>query len=221
MGKLIALEGLDGSGKTTQTGILIEKLKEENAINTLHIKFPDYDSPSSSLVKMYLAGDFGKNPEDVNAYAASTFYAVDRYASYKANWEKEYQAGSLIIVDRYVTSNIIYQLSKLPKNQWDEYINWLEELEYIRLGIPRPDKVIYLEVPVEISQELLIKRYEGKREKRDIHERNVVFLKECYESAAYATQRLGWCRISCCENGKMRSIDDISRDVLAAVKEIL
>lgn len=221
MGKLIAIEGLDGSGKTTQTKILMDRLRKTIGKEALHVKFPDYDSPSSSLVKMYLAGDFGNQPGDVNAYAASSFYAVDRYASYKKNWEPSYKKGLPIIVDRYVTANIIYQLSKLPKEQWDEYISWLEDLEYEKLGIPRPDRVLYLEVPVEISQELLLKRYEGESGKRDIHESNIAFLNACYESASYASKKLGWYKISCAENGKMRPIDVISEEIFNIVEPLL
>ena len=147
---LIVLEGLDGSGKSTQ----FERLSayfSENDIKHKAISFPDYDNPSSALVKMYLNGEIGKTPADVNAYAASSFYAVDRYACYKQFWEHDYKEGSLVLAARYVTSNCIYQMTKLPKEQWEDFIGWLEDYEYDKLGLPRPDKVIFLDMPIRIS----------------------------------------------------------------------
>ena len=145
MGKLIIMEGLDGSGKGTQAELLAKSLTEQG--KTLRkVTFPDYASDSSALVRMYLAGKFGDRPDDVNAYAASSFFSVDRYASYKTNWGEFYRSGGLVISDRYTTSNAVHQCSKLPPEQWDSFLNWLFDFEYNKIGIPAPDRVIYLAV---------------------------------------------------------------------------
>ena len=209
--KLIVIEGLDGSGKATQAKLLAESLKKEGT-KVREVSFPDYQSPSSSLVKMYLAGEFGTHPDDVNAYAASSFYAVDRYASFKRDWEGDYRNG-LIIADRYTTSNAIHQCAKLPKEQWDSYLTWLFHYEYVKLGIPAPDLVVYLKVDPEVSQKLLAKRYEGDMSKEDIHEKDQEYLKRCQEAARYCADRLGWRVVKCTENGDMRSIEKIQNEI--------
>lgn len=211
MGKLIVIEGLDGSGKATQAKLLTEKLISEG-VCVKQVSFPDYDSDSSALVKMYLNGEFGTHADDVNAYAASSFYAVDRYASFKKNWQSDYESG-VIIADRYTTSNAIHQCAKLPKEQWDEYLDWLFDYEYRMLGIPKPDSVIYLRVDPAVSQKLMTGRYEGHEEKKDIHEKDVEYLKRCQEAAAYCAEKLGWQIVECCENDEMRSIESISTDI--------
>ena len=168
-GRLIVIDGLDGSGKSTQfdrlLGILSPKLSVKG------ISFPDYDMPSATLVKMYLRGDFSKNAADVNAYAASTFYAADRYASYKLCWEKNYLNGDLILASRYVCSNAIHQMSKLPENEWDGFLEWLEDYEYDKLGLPRPDRTIILDIPVELSQQRLSERYDRLHRVRRVSNR--------------------------------------------------
>ena len=169
--RLIVIEGLDGSGKATQAKLLAENLAQQN-LRVREVSFPDYASESSALVKMYLAGAFGTHPDDVNAYAASSFYAVDRYASFKHDWQGDYEAG-LVIADRYTTSNAIHQCSKLPMEQWDAYLDWLFDFEYEKLGIPSPDLVVYLKVDPDVSQKLLSKRYDGHMEKEDIHEKDL------------------------------------------------
>ena len=209
--KLIVIEGLDGSGKATQAKLLAESLKKEG-LKVREVSFPDYQSPSSSLVKMYLAGEFGTHPDDVNAYAASSFYAVDRYAGFKRDWQKDYENG-VIVADRYTTSNAIHQCAKLPKEQWDSYLTWLFDYEYKLLRMPAPDLVIYLRVDPEISQKLLAKRYEGDLGKEDIHEKDQEYLKKCQESARYCADRLGWKEVECTENGVMRSIEDIQNKI--------
>lgn len=214
---LIVLEGLDGSGKATQTARLLAMLEKQGPVR--RVSFPDYESPSSSLVKMYLGGEFGTRPEDVSAYAASSFYAVDRYASFRKNWQQDYEAGQLILADRYVTSNIVYQLTKLPREEWAEYVRWEEDFEYHKLGLPRPDLVLFLDMPVEVSQKLLSGRYHGDEGKKDIHERDLAFLKSCRETALYAAERLGWKVIPCSWDGEPRSLAEIEADVAAAVKE--
>ena len=200
MRKLIIIEGLDGSGKSTQIKLLEEYLKS-NEIIYKKIKLPDYDSPSSTLVKMYLGGEFGSSADDVNAYAAGAFYAVDRYASFNLGWKKDYESGALIIADRYATSNSIYQMEKIEESKWDEYLEWSEDFEYNKLSIPRPDCVIYLDMPVEISQRLMTSRYDGDENKKDVHEVNVDFLNKCRKSALYTAEKQGW-KVIECSNGK-------------------
>lgn len=217
--KIIVIEGLDGSGKATQTKILAEKLISRG-IKVRKLEFPDYANPSSSLVKMYLGGEFGSKPEDVNAFAASAFYAVDRVASYLQFWKEDYEGDTVILSDRYATSNIIYQMSKLPRESWDEFIEWQADFEYYRLGIPQADLVIYLDVEPEVSQKLMAKRYSGDDSKKDLHEKNLRYLLECRESAVYASQKCGWRVINCCENGDIRAIDSIASDIEEIVNSI-
>ncbi len=219
-GRLIVIEGLDGSGKGTQTALLTSALTEKG-INVKQVSFPDYNNPSSSLVKMYLNGELGSKPDDVNAYAASSFYAVDRYASYKQFWQADYEAGAVILADRYATSNAIYQLSKLAENQRTAYLNWLEFYEYTQLQLPKPDAVIYLDVPIEISQQLLNKRYNGDTTKKDLHESNLEFLKQCRDSALYSAKVQGWHIVSCAKDGNLRSINDIHNEVVQLVLNAL
>lgn len=218
--KIIVIEGLDGSGKATQTKILAETL-ENKGYKVRKLEFPDYANPSSSLVKMYLGGDFGSNPNDVNAYAASAFYAVDRVASYLQFWKKDYEDGTVILSDRYATSNIIYQMSKLDDSQRDEFIEWQSDFEYNKLGIPQPDAVIYLDVEPDVSQKLMEKRYGGDMSKMDLHERNVKFLLDCRKSALYAAEKCNWKVINCCENGEIKSIERISEEIKEAIFDIL
>ena len=212
-GKLIVIEGLDGSGKTTQLNLLVNKLKQKNIKNIKQIKLPDYDSDSSSLVKMYLAGEFGKSPEDVNAYAASAFYAVDRFANYKTKWKADYENGTLIIADRYTTSNAYHQATKLPESEWKDYFKWLRDFEYNKLGIPEPDMVIYLDMPIEISQKMMTSRYNGNEEKKDIHEANVEYLQHCRKAAKAAATQLGSSVIDCADNDMPRSIESIGDEI--------
>lgn len=220
MGKVIVIEGLDGSGKATQTERLYELLSARG-VQVRRVSFPDYDSPSSALVKMYLNGEFGSDPGDVNGYAAATFYAVDRYASFKKDWGKAYDDGAVILCDRYATSNAVYQMTKVPQCEREEYLRWLEELEYCRLGIPRPDLVIYLDVPTDISQSLMSRRYDGDESKKDLHERNLAYLAQCGESARYSAMKLNWKVISCVRDGKMRSIDDISAEIAKLTDKLI
>lgn len=218
-GNLIVIEGLDGSGKATQTKKLYDYFSENNK-PVLQVTFPDYKSPSSSLVKMYLDGEMGDDPNDVNAYAASSFYAVDRVASYLQNWKKDYENGTTILCDRYATSNIIYQMSKFPMEKWNSFIDWQYDFEYNKLGLPAPDKVIYLDVEPEVSQELMLKRYNGDESKKDIHEKNLEFLVTCRKSALYAAKKLNWTVISCTKNGDMRLVEEIFKEIInSLIKE--
>lgn len=210
--KLIVIEGLDGSGKATQAKRLTEALVEKG-IPVREVSFPDYGSDSSALVRMYLSGQFGTDPQDVNAYAASSFFAVDRFASYKKDWCRDYARG-VVIADRYTTSNAVHQCSKLPKEQWEDFLNWLFDFEYKKLGIPAPDRVIYLNVDPAVSQALMTARYSGDENKKDIHERDIAYLRHSREAAAYCAEKLGWETVDCCRDGQMRSIEDIHKDVM-------
>lgn len=219
MKQLVVIEGLDGSGKATQAKLLTAFLQEQGR-KVKQVSFPDYESDSSALVKMYLAGEFGTKPSDVNAYAASSFYAVDRYASFKKNWEEDWKSG-VIIADRYTTSNAIHQCSKLDKAAWDGYLIWLFHYEYELLHIPVPDLIVYLKVEPEVSRKLLAKRYEGDMTKEDIHEKDGEYLERCQEAANYCAERLGWKVIECCKEGNMRPVNDIQADLRAIICSLL
>jgi len=218
-GKLIVIEGLDGSGKATQSKLLFEALLSEGK-SVRKVSFPNYENDSSALVKMYLAGQFGKDPADVNAYAASTFYAVDRYASYKSDWGKFYEDGGIVIADRYTTSNAIHQCSKLPREQWDSFLDWLMEFEYRLMGIPAPDMVIYLQVDPQVSQKLMTGRYKGDESKKDIHESNLEYLNRSRQAAEYCADKLGWKKIRCDDGEQMRTIEDIAGQLRQLLTDI-
>ena len=224
MGKLIIFEGLDGSGKGTQTALTAQKLVARG-VDLRQITFPNYASESSALVKLYLAGAFGQKPDDVNAYAASSFFAVDRYASYKTGWGAFYRAGGLVLSDRYTTSNAVHQCSKLPPAQWDGFLNWLFDFEYQKIGIPAPDAVVYLAVDPEVSQRLLAARYHGDDSKKDIQEKDLDYLARSRAAAEYCAKALGWKRIDCTADGPqgktMRTVEQINDEILAYLRDIL
>jgi dTMP kinase len=213
-GRLFVIEGLDGSGKATQAQRLCNILESQGR-KVRKISFPNYESNASALVKMYLNGEFGKDPDSVNAYAASTFFAVDRFASFKTDWSDFYHNGGIIIADRYTTSNAVHQCSKLPKAQWEAYLRWLFDFEYRLMGIPAPDSVVYLQVDPMVSQQLMHARYQGDDSKKDIHERNTGYLNRSQEAAQYCAESLGWKTVHCVRDGKMRDIDDIGQEVLS------
>ena len=212
-GTLIVIEGLDGSGKATQAKLLFESLQQQGK-EVRQVSFPDYDSDSSALVKMYLAGDFGSDPGDVNAYAASTFFAVDRYASFKKNWRAFYENGGVVIADRYTTSNAVHQCSKLPETEWEGFLSWLFHFEYDLLGIPAPDRVFYLQTAPGVNQKLLDHRYHGDEQKKDIHERNANYLAHSRAAAEFCAEKLGWTTIHCVRDGAMRGIQEIHEELL-------
>lgn len=214
--KLIVIDGLDGSGKATQAKLLCQRLNQMG-YKARTISFPDYESESSALVKMYLGGQLGSSPDDVNAYAASTFYAVDRVASYINSWRAEMDRYDYIIADRYTTSNIIHQMSKVKESERESYINWLFDFEYNRLELPAPDQVIFLDVDPAISQKLIFGRYGGDESKKDIHEQDFAYLTRCRSSAVYAIEHLGWLRVDCTKDGLMRSIENIGDSILALI----
>ncbi|MBR1384830.1 MAG: deoxynucleoside kinase [Ruminococcus sp.] len=217
-GRLIVLEGLDGSGKSTQFERL-DRILSDRGISHSSISFPDYNEPSSALVKMYLNGEISKNAQDINAFAASSFYAVDRYVSYKKFWEQDYLSGKLILAARYVTSNAIYQMVKLPEDKWDSYIDWLCDYEYNKLGLPKPSDVVFLDMPIEISQRLMSQRYNGDENKKDIHEANVEFLKASRKTAKYAADKLGW-HILECSDGEQPLDRDVITERLLKILEL-
>lgn len=214
---MIVIEGLDGSGKGTQAKLLTQNLEQEG-FRVRKISFPDYASDSSALVKMYLAGEFGHDPGDVNAYAASTFYAVDRFASFKKDWGQFYADGGILIADRYTTSNAVHQCSKLPEEAWDAYLAWLFDFEYNLMGIPEPDAVVYLKVDPAVSQKLMTGRYAGDESKKDIHEGNIDYLNRSRMAAGYCSKKLGWNEIECTDETDMRSIEDIQAEIRALLK---
>ena len=220
MGKLIVIEGLDGCGKSTQLELLPENLLK-HGIESRSVSFPDYESDSSALVKMYLNGEFGSRPDDVNAYAASLFYAVDRYASYKSNWGEYYNQNGVIVSGRYTTSNAVHQTSKIDESDWKDFLDWLYDLEYNKVGIPKPDKVIFLDMPIEVSQKLLSGRYNGDEAKKDIHESDTDYLDKCRKAAMFTAKYSGWTIIPCSKDGQPRSIEDISKDVLREVLKVV
>lgn len=211
-GKLIVIEGLDGSGKATQTARLFDTLTAKG-VNVRKVSFPNYESDSSAPLRMYLSGKFGSSPDAVNPYAASSLFAVDRFAGYKSDWGSLYDGGGTILADRYTTSNAIHQCSKLPEDKWDCFLEWLFSYEYDLMEIPAPDCVIYLRVDPEVSQELLSKRYDAHEEKKDIHERDVEYLKRSRRAADYCAKKLGWVTVECVADGKMRTIDEIAAEV--------
>lgn len=217
--RLIAIEGLDGSGKATQTGILYDRLSGMN-IPARKVSFPVYESDSSALVRMYLQGKISEDPYAINAFGASSFYAVDRYASFLKDWKKDYIEGTTILCDRYVCSNIIHQMTKLDKSQWDYFIEWLFDYEHSKLDLPIPVATIFLTMELETSQRLMNSRYDNDPTKKDIHERNVKYLEVCREAAMYAMKKLGWIEIKCCHGGVPLSIETISNMVWKSLEEL-
>ena len=219
-GKLIVLEGIDGSGKSTNYKLLCERLAK-NGVDYHSIVFPRYDQDSSALIRMYLGGQFGTKPSDVNAYAASSFYAVDRFASYKMDWGQWYEDGGVVLSDRYTTSNAVHQASKEPKENQSAFLSWLYDFEYDKLGLPRPDLTLYLDVPTDFTEKLLRHREQDTNTKADIHEKDTAYLATCRETGRAAAEFYGWTVISCVRDGKMRSIEDIHQEIYAHVKKCL
>ncbi|MBU3841519.1 MAG: thymidylate kinase [Candidatus Fusobacterium pullicola] len=223
MGKLIVIEGTDSSGKETQTRKLYERLEKE-ITNVRKLSFPNYKSPACEPVKMYLAGAFGDNALDINPYPVSTMFAIDRYASYKMEWEKFYQDGGIIVTDRYTTSNMVHQASKIESiDKKNEYLDWLEELEYSKMGIPRPDLIIFLNMPTETAAELMAQRKNKitGEDIKDIHEKDISYLKKSYENACNIAKKYNWLEIKCVENGRLKTIDEIGEEIFSVVEKIL
>ena len=220
MGKLIVLEGTDGSGKSTQFRLMAQRLTEEK-VEFRRLVFPRYENESSALIRMYLGGQFGTKPSDVNAYAASAFYAVDRYASYKQDWGQWYEDGGLILSDRYTTSNAVHQASKETGEKQDTFLKWLYEFEYDKLGLPRPDLTIYLDVPTDFTEKLMRNREQDTGTKADIHEQDTEYLATCRRTGRAAAEFYGWTVIDCVKDGQMRSIEDIHEEIYKHVAACL
>ena len=220
MGKLIVIEGTDGSGKSTQFRLMSQRLEEEK-VSFRHIVFPRYSEESSALIRMYLGGQFGSKPSDVNAYAASSFYAVDRYASYKMDWGQWYEDGGVVVSDRYTTSNAVHQASKEPEDKQQEFLHWLYDFEYDKLKLPRPDLTIYLDVPTDFTEKMLRGREASTNTTADIHEQDMTYLATCRETGRKAAAYYGWTVIQCVKDGAMRSIEDIHEEIYAHVMKCL
>ena len=218
-GKVIVLEGLDGSGKSTQLDLAVSYLKE-NGVNCRKLSFPNYDSVSGMLVEGYLKGEISCDGRN-GAYAASVIYAIDRYTSCVADWKEYYESGGVIVSGRYTTSNAIYQLTKVPEEERGEFLDWLFDLEYNKMGLPKPDMVIFLDMPVEVSQKLIEQRYLGDSTKKDIHEKNVGFLRECRKNALTVAERFKWEIISCADKTAPRSIEDIFAEICTYLRVLL
>ena len=212
MGKLIVIEGTDGSGKSTQFKLLTQYL-DNQGVEFRKLVFPQYSEPSSALIRMYLGGEFGSHPSDVNPYAASAFYAVDRYASYKKVWGDWYTNGGLVVSDRYTTSNAVHQASKEPEETRADFLKWLYDFEYDKLGLPRPDLTIYLDVPTDFTEKMMRKREADTNTSADIHEQDMQYLATCRRMGKTAAAYYGWTVIECVRDGAMRSIEDIHEEI--------
>ncbi|WP_409968848.1 thymidylate kinase [Bengtsoniella intestinalis] len=219
-GVLIVIEGTDGSGKATQAGRLLEKLQAMGK-DCRGLDFPRYGKPSATMVEQYLGGAFGNSPEAVNAYAASLFYAVDRYASYKEDWGDFYHKGGILVSNRYTTSNAVHQGSKLEGQGRADYLTWLSDLEYHRMAIPEPTLVVYLDMPTAVTEQLMAKRQEATHTTADIHEQDGAYLRRCRDNAKAVAQTQGWQVISCASDGVPRSMDDISQEIWDLVAPLL
>ena len=219
-GRLIVFEGTDGSGKATQTAMLCQRLEQEG-IPFRKLTFPRYGKPSAAMVEEYLQGKLGKKPSDVNAYAASMFYAMDRYASYKQDWGEFYDAGGLIVADRYTTSNAVHQASKLPEDERKAYLDWLFDLEYRLLGLPAPDLVFYLDMPTEVTEKLMRRREQAEGSSADIHEQDAAYLRACRENARAIAGDCGWRVVNCASGGEPRTVEDIHGEVYGLVEDLL
>ena len=216
-GKLIVFEGIDGSGKSTQYKLLCSRLEREGH-SFSRLVFPRYNEPSGALAKAYLNGEFGSEPGDVNPYAASSFYAVDRLASYLSEWKPDYESGAVFLADRYTTSNAVHQGSKLRGEEREKYFDWLYDFEYRLLKLPAPNLVIYMDIDAETAISQMQRRQEELAVPGDIHERDAQYLKECAASGAEAARKYGWVRVGCLLNGEMRGIEDIHKEIYSIVR---
>lgn len=219
-GKLIVLEGTDGSGKATQAKLLLQSL-EAQGVSCREIDFPRYGNPFAEPVMRYLQGALGGRPGDVNAYAASTMFAVDRFASYREDWGGFYESGGVVVANRYTTSNAVHQASKLPEAERRAYLDWLFDLEYRRLGLPEPDLVLYLDMPAEVSVEMIRRREAETGTHADIHEQDGDYLRRCRESAREIAELLGWMVVNCAAGNRPRTPEDIHGEIERIVADCL
>ena len=219
-GKLIVFEGTDGSGKATQSKLLFERLQREG-VDCRKLNFPRYGEKSAALVELYLGGAFGTHPSDVNAYAASTFFAVDRYASYRTDWGEIYENGGLILSDRYTTSNAIHQGSKLPEAELPAFFDWLYDLEYGKMGLPRPDLVLYLDVDLPTSLKRMQHRQEKLNTKADIHEQDEAYLENCLRIGRLAAAHYGWTVVPFMKDGAERALEEKHEEIFSIIRSAL
>lgn len=219
MGKIFVIDGTDGSGKQTQFDLLKSHL-DKDKIEYKTVSFPNYDSPSSSLVKMYLSGEFGENAQDVSPYIASTFYAADRYATFQKELKKYYEDGGIILADRYTTANMVHQAGKIKdEKEREKFLNWLYDLEFNLYGLPMPTKVFFLNMPTEKVEEL-IKNRENKfthNAKKDIHERDPKHLQDAYNAACSLVEKYNWNEIKCVKDNEIRTREDIHEEIYKIV----
>jgi len=221
MGKIIVIEGTDGSGKQTQSERLYEELLNEG-YKVKKLSFPNYSSPSSEPVKMYLSGELGENAKDVDAYQSSALFAVDRLCT-MLSLKDFYNDGGIIILDRYVQSNMVHQAGKIKDlKARDEFLDWLNEFEFGRLKLPKEDLVIFLDMPVEISKKLANGRETLKVGKaKDIHEKDAEHLRDAYEAGKYVAKKYNWKTIECFDGENIKTIDEIHKLVVKTAKEVL
>ena len=217
MGIIITLDGLDASGKETQSALLCEALRGRG-YRVRELSFPMYGERSAAAVEMYLSGALGNRPEDTNAYAASTFFSVDRYLSYRTDWKRDVDdPDTVVVTNRYTTANAVHQLSKLPQEQWEGFLTWLWDFEFGKVGLPVPDCILYLEMRPDISRRLLAARSAATGRGQDIHEKSADHLEKSYRAALYASERLGWNRIRCYAGDDPRPIADIHTEIMEII----
>lgn len=218
-GKLIIIEGLDGSGKSTQMQLLCQRA-EQLGKPVRRVKFPNYDEDSSALVKAYLSGELG-SLQQINAYAASVLYSVDRYATWRRHMHSDYEQGAVFLLDRYTTANMYHQTTKLPHEEWDSFLDWLVDLEFQKMGLPAPDLVLYLDMRPQTARRLMEKRYHGDESKKDVHEKDVEYLARSRRAAEFCAAHLGWQTVPCTCGDGMRSIEEIGQEVRRRVDAAL
>lgn len=222
-GKLIVIDGNDSSGKQTQTAMLYKRLKNEG-INIRKVEYPNYNSDSSLFVKMYLNGKLGKDINDVNCYAASILYTIDRFISFKKEWEEYYNNGGIILADRYTTSNMIHQTAKLDNiEEKNKYLDWLLDLEFNKINIPEPDCIIFLDMPLSFSKKLMETRNNKINDSsiKDIHEQNLNYLEKCYQNGKYVANKYNWEEISCVQDNKIKTVVEINEEIYNKIKKFL
>lgn len=218
-GKLIIIEGLDGSGKSTQMQLLCQRA-EQLGKPVRRVKFPNYDEDSSALVKAYLSGELG-SLQQINAYAASVLYSVDRYATWRRHMHSDYEQGAVFLLDRYTTANMYHQTTKLPHEEWDSFLDWLVDLEFQKMGLPAPDLVLYLDMRPQTARRLMEKRYHGDESKKDVHEKDTAYLARSRAAAEFCARHLGWDTVHCTSGDAMRSIEDIQQEVQQLARKTL
>lgn len=218
-GKLIIIEGLDGSGKSTQMQLLCQRA-EQLGKPVRRVKFPNYDEDSSALVKAYLSGELG-SLQQINAYAASVLYSVDRYATWRRHMHSDYEQGAVFLLDRYTTANMYHQTTKLPHEEWDSFLDWLVDLEFQKMGLPAPDLVLYLDMRPQTARRLMEKRYHGDESKKDVHEKDTAYLARSRAAAEFCARHLGWDTVHCTNGDAMRSIEEIQQEVQQLARKTL